>query len=468
MKRVPLHVWIVIGLLGGAVAGLAVNAIWTGEAWQNVGVGDAGAFMAGRSVEANEGAGAGAWVVKAVAQGTEFVGQLFVRLLRFVAVPIVLFSLIVGVASLGDVRRLGRIGGKTLVLFVVTTAISATIGLTLSNAVRPGRFVDEAKARELSASQASAAQARIEAGEKVRQEVSIWGELSKIVPLNPFESLAKAEMLQVVFLATVIGVGLTLVPRGKSEAVVRLCDGMQEAIGSILRGVMYLAPVAVFALIAVTISRLGLDVLGALLVYCVVVVVGLSVSQFVMYPGLLWVLTRGRARVTPGRFLSAMSPAMLLAFSSSSSNATLPVTMECARDRLGVAEEIVSFVCPLGATVNMAGTALYQAVAATFLAQVFGIDLSLSQQVMIVGLATLIAVGSPGVPGGSIVMMVIVLEAIHVPPQGIAIILAVDRILDMCRTVVNISGDAAVAAMVGASEGKLATAAEVASRGPTK
>jgi proton glutamate symport protein len=462
MKRIPLHIWIVIGLLAGAVVGLGVNAVWSAEVWKSLGVVDSAAYMAGKAADANADAGGAAWVVRTTVQATDFIGQIFLKLLRFVAVPIVLFSLIVGVASLGDVRKLGRIGGKAILLFVITTAIAATIGLTLSNAVRPGRFVPPEKAQELSAAQAATAQARIEAGAKVREELSVWSELTKVVPLNPFEALAKTEMLQVVFLATAIGVGLTLIPKTKANHVVAVCDGLQDSIAAILHLVMKMAPLAVFALMAVTIARLGLDVLGALIAYCLVAVLGLAIAQCGMYPAFLWFLTPKDRRISPSRFFSAMSPAMLLAFSSSSSSATLPVTMECTRDRLGVAEEIVSFVCPLGATVNMAGTALYQAVASTFLAQVFGIDLSLSQQITIVGLATLIAVGSPGVPGGSIVMMVIVLQTIHVPAEGIAIILAVDRILDMCRTVVNISGDAAVAAIVAGTEGKLSHAPKTA------
>jgi Na+/H+-dicarboxylate symporter len=250
---------------------------------------------------------------------------------------------------------------------------------------------------------------------------------------------------------------MTLIPREKSDAVLRVFDGLQESITALVRVLMHAAPVAVFALIAGTVAKLGWQVMGALGVYCVVTIVALAIAQLAMYPAFLYVLTRRDNRMTFGRFMGGMSPAMLLAFSSSSSSATLPVTMQCARDRLGVSEEITSFVCPLGATVNMAGTALYQAVAATFIAQLYGIHLELAQQATIVALATLIAIGSPGVPGGSIVMMVIVLEAVGIPPAGIAVILAVDRVLDMCRTIVNISGDAAAAVVVASSEGQLAT-----------
>lgn len=460
-KRIPLHLWILIALVAGAVVGVIINTAWTPGTWASLGVQAPGDYLARKPNDVNSQASIGAEAARTISHATKFIGDLFIRLLRFVAVPVVLFSLLVGVASLGDVRKLGRIGGKTLLLFVVTTALAAVIGLTLSGAVRPGTFVPEAKRTELLAQFHAQAQTRIEAGEAVQKSLSLWDELMKIVPANPFAALAAADMLQVVFLSVALGVGLTLIPKEKSAAAIAVCDAFQEALSALIRLMMKAAPIAVFVLIAGTVASMGLDVLGALAAYCVVVIVSLAVAQFAMYPAFLWVFTPKNNKIGLTRFTRAMAPAQLLAFSSSSSNATLPVTMECTRDRLGVSEEITSFVCPLGATVNMAGTALYQAVAATFVAQLFGIQLELGQQALIVAMATLIAVGSPGVPGGSIVMMVIVLEAIHVPAAGIAVLLSVDRILDMCRTVVNISGDAAVAAMVAASERQLSTPEEV-------
>ncbi|MDP1660516.1 MAG: dicarboxylate/amino acid:cation symporter [Phycisphaerales bacterium] len=467
-KGIALHWQITIGLVLGIIAGVVANQLWTTATWAAVGVNDSAAYMAGTrhapgTADPNAEAGVVAVTVKFASSLTDFVGKLFLRCLRFIAVPIVLFSLVVGVASLGDPRKLGRIGTKTLMWFILTTVAAAVIGLGLSNAVKPGgdAFVSPEKRVELLAAQAAGAQSRIAAGEKIRSEASVWQQLIDVVPANPFAALASGEMLQVVFLSVTLGLGLTMIPRGKSDVVVRVCDGVQDALILLVRALMTLAPYAVFALMAKTVAGLGLDVLGALLVYCLVVLAGLALVLTVMYPTFLWALTPRGNKVGFKRFFRALAPAQLLAISSSSSAATLPVTMECARDRLGVADEITSFVCPLGATVNMAGTALYQAVAATFVAQLYGIQLTLTDQASIVMLATLIAVGSPGVPGGSIVMMVIVLESIGVPPEGIAVLMAVDRVLDMGRTVVNISGDAAVAAVVAASEGKLLTEAEV-------
>lgn len=457
LPRLALHWQIVLALVLGTLVGLGINILWTPATWASLGVQDARAFLAHQVADANAGASALAHAARFVHQATDFVGDLFIRALRFIAVPIVLFSLIVGVASLGDPRKLGRIGGKTIAWFVVTTMIAAGIGLAASNLVQPGgsRFVSEDKRNELAQAQQAASAQRIAAGEKVQQETSIWQEVIDVVPANPFAALANAEMLQVVFLSMVLGIGLTLIPKTKAQPAIQACDALQEALIGLVRLLMRAAPVAVFALIALTVAGLGLEVLGALAVYCGVVISGLAIVLLGVYPTLLWLGTPATNRVGLVRFFRGLAPAQLLAFSSSSSSATLPATMECTRDRLGVSEEITSFVCPLGATVNMAGTALYQAVASTFIAQLYGIELTIADQATVVLLATLIAVGSPGVPGGSIVMMVIVLEAIGVPPQGIAVILAVDRILDMCRTVVNVTGDAAVAVLVAASEQQL-------------
>jgi len=467
-RRLALHWQIIIGLLLGALVGGLVNRFWTPDTWSSLGVGDAKAFLAGKASEANSGAGVGAIAVRFLSGATQFAGDLFIRGLRFIAVPIVLFSLIVGVASLGDPRKLGRIGGKTLMWFIITTMLAAGIGLAFSNTVQPGgeSFVSAAKREELAATQQALAAQRIAAGTQVKAETSVWQEVVNVVPANPFAALAGAQMLQVVFLSVVVGVGLTLLPRSKSEPVVKVCDGLRNAFIMLVRLLMATAPYAVFALIAKTVAGLGLDVLAALAVYCVVTIAALATALFGLYPAFIWLRTPPGNRVGFARFFRALAPAQLLAFSSSSSAATLPVTMECCRDRLGVSDQITSFVCPLGATINMGGTALYQSIAATFIAQLYGIPLGLADQVTIIMLATLIAVGSPGVPGGSIVMMVIVLEAIDVPAEGIAVILAVDRLLDMCRTVVNITGDAAVAAVIAGNEGQLLTAEQAAAQAP--
>ncbi len=454
--KLALHWKIVVGLVAGAAVGIALNLWWTDATWADIGVQDPAAYLAGKPGDANAEAGAAAGAVRFVVRLNDLVGKLFVRCLRFIAVPIVLFSLIVGVASLGDLRKIGRIGGKTLAMFGATTVLAIVVGITASQTVRPGLFVSEETRAQLAAQRAGELAGRISGA----PEVSAWKMILELVPQNPFEALAKAEMLQTIVLALALGIGLTMIPRERANVAVSFCEAMTDAITKIIELVMLAAPYAVFALIVPVAAGMGLEVLGALGVYSLVVVGGLAFILFAAYPAILWALTRRAGRVGYRRFFRAMAPAQLLAFSSSSSNATLPVTIECTHKRLGVSEEVTSFVCPLGATINMNGTALYQAVAATFLAQLYGIPLSLGDQVMLVLTATLVSIGSAGVPGASIVLMVIVLQSVHVPAEGIAVILGMDRVLDMCRTVVNISGDAMTAAVVASSEGQLAPATE--------
>lgn len=456
--KLPLHWKIVIGLVLGILVGVVLDRVWTRETWAALGVGDPAAFMArktgemfaaGKAVQANTEAGVGAVAVRLLVNLNTLIGQLFFRALRFIAVPIVLCSLTVGVASLGDLKRLGRIGAKTLAIFVITTAISIVIGLTLANTIKPGTFIDEAaRTQMMQQYQAAAAASIVRTGEVP----TAWQQALDLIPANPFEALARAQMLQVIVLAVLLGAGLTMIPREKSETAVRFFDALTDAIVQLVNLVMRMAPVAVFALVSPAIVLIGLDVLRALLVYSLVVVGGLAIVLFVLYPLCLWML----AGVGYGRFFRGMAPAMLTAFSSSSSNATLPVTMECTQERLGVSERITSFVCPLGATINMAGTALYMGVAAVFIAQMYGMGLTLTQQATIVVMATLAAIGTPGIPGAGVVMLVVVLEQVHVPPEGIAVILGVDRLLDMCRTVINITGDSMTAVCVASSEGELA------------
>jgi proton glutamate symport protein len=265
----------------------------------------------------------------------------------------------------------------------------------------------------------------------------------------------QGSLLQVIVLSIAIGAGLTMIPPSKAAPVIAFFDALTDVIVRLVHLIMLMAPYAVFALVVPAIATMGLDVLKALGVYAAVLTCGLAIALFAEYPLFLWFL----AGMSPRTFFRGMAPAMLTAFSSSSSNATLPITMECTRERLGVSERITSFVCPLGATINMAGTAMYQGVAAAFIAQMYGLHLSLGEQAMIVLTATLAAVGTPGIPGAGVVMLVVVLESVHIRPEGIAVILGVDRLLDMCRTVVNISGDSATAVIVARSEGELTPAA---------
>lgn len=497
--RLAVHWQIIIGLVAGILVGAATNLWWTDETWAGIGVVELGPYLDGQrraavlpegvdSAQAlnpedgslqgktvytltaeqiaryglvqrdvNPDAGLVAGTARFVRSLTGFVGDLFLRGLRFIAVPIVLFSLVVGASSLNDIAKLGRIGIKTIVIYLSTTAVAITVGLLLANTVGPGRGFSESDRDTLLASNQAAAadQLQIAAGKP-----DFWTVLLDIVPSNPFNALAETEMLQVVFAALLIGIALTLVPREKARPVIAFCEGMTEVIIKIVHIVMLMAPYAVFALIVTVVADLGLDVLASLARYSLVVLAGLLIMIFGVYPTLLRLLTD----VAYTRFFRAISPAQLLAFSSSSSGATLPVTMECCVERLGVKEEVSSFVLPLGATINMDGTALYQGVAAVFIAQMYGIELSVAQQLTIVLTATLASIGTAAVPSAGIVMIIIVLQSVGLPPEGIAVILGVDRILDMCRTTCNVTGDCMVASVVAAGENALLGEEEVARR----
>jgi len=456
-KRIALHWQILIGLVLGIVVGLIINAAWDAGTWQALGVDDPGAWIAGQEIEGvNEDAGLGAHAARFVRNLNGFVGALFIRGLRFIAVPIVVFSLIVGASSLNDLAKLSRIGGKTIAIYIVTTAVSITIGLVFANVFRPGSFVTE-ETRD-----GFVERFGVEADAKVQQALApdVWDTVLNIVPTNPFGAIAEGEMLQIVFASLLAGIALTLIKREKAKPVIAFFDAMTDVVIKIVEIVLMLAPYAVFALIVGQIAELGLDILGSLAVYSLVVVAGLATMMFIVYPLILRLFT-GVGYV---RFFRAISPAQLLAFSSASSSATLPVTMECVEQRLGVKEEVSSFVLPIGATINMDGTALYQGVAAVFIAQLYAIDLTLGQQLTIVLTATLASIGTAGVPGVGMIMLVIVLQSVGIPLQGIAVILGVDRILDMCRTSCNVTGDAMVCTVVAASEGELETEDQVRAR----
>ena len=478
MTKLELHWRIIIGLILGLFVGVLVNLAWGDGMWRALGVDDAKSYLAEGKPEIPDGvdlstmsdeeiaatypnarAGVGAAVAKLVREATDFVGQLFIRLLRFIAVPIVLFSLIVGAASLNDLRKLGRIGGKTVVIYLCTTALAITIGLLLANVVRPGSFVSQEVQDELRTREIANAEARLEGA----AAPSMWDTALNIVPQNPFNAIANASMLQVVFTALVIGIALTLIPKAKADPIIAFFDAMTDVVIKLVHIVLLAAPYAVFALIAIVTADMGLDVLGALAVYSVVVILGLVLMILAIYPTVLKVFTKGQMGYV--RFFRGIAPAQLLAFSSSSSGATLPVTMECAEENLGVGEDVSSFVLPLGATVNMDGTALYQGVATLFIAQLFDFDLSLGAQLTIVLTATLASIGTAAVPSAGIIMLVIVLEAVKLPPEmmttGIAVIFGVDRILDMCRTTCNVTGDLMVATVVASTEGDLASEEEV-------
>ncbi len=378
-------------------------------------------------------------------------GRLFMNLLLMIAVPLVLFSLVAGVASLNDTRRLSRIGGKTIGLYVATTAIAITIGLTVANLFRPGSGISPETRDALQESSRAAAEGAIARAESL----SVVDQLIDIVPRNPFDALAGGNMLQVVFFSLMLGIGVTLLGGQRTARVGALFQDLSDAVIAMVRLIMLVAPLGVFALLAHAIVQVGEDperqaeLFTALLGYMGCVVLGLLLHLGLVYLPLLRLL----ARVGPRQFLRAMAPAQLLAFSSSSSAATLPVTMACAEKRLGVDDEVSSFVLPLGATINMDGTALYQGVAAIFIANVYGLDLSLGAQLSILLTATLASIGTAAVPGVGLIMLTIVLRQAQIPVEGIALILGVDRPLDMLRTAINVSGDATVATLVARSEG---------------
>jgi proton glutamate symport protein len=382
-----------------------------------------------------------------VATALKPLGDVFIRLLMMIAIPLVFASLLVGVSSLHDVSKMARIGGKTIAYYLVTTALAISIGLALANIIQPGtRMESGARDRLLAAYEGDAAA-------KIEQNVSVdfVDYLVNLVPKNVVQSLAAAEMLQIIFFALLLGITLLFIDREKAGRVIGFFDAISDAMIKMVDFVMLIAPYAVFALIAATIGEFGFGILQTLIWYVMAVIAGLAIQTFVVYPVILKIF----ARNVPLRvFLRELRPAQLVAFTTSSSAATLPVNMECC-ENIGAPKSVTSFVLPLGATINMDGTALYQGVAAVFIAQVYGMDLSLTQQLTIVLTATLASIGTAPVPGVGIIMLIIVLRSVGVPEAGIALILGVDRILDMCRTITNVTSDAAATMVVASTEGVL-------------
>ncbi len=388
-------------------------------------------------------------------------GTVFINGLQLIAVPLVLSSLITGVASLSDLRKLSRIGTKTIGIYIGTTAIAVIIGLLLVNLARPGDALPPQARERLQAEFADNVSEREEQAEIVDDRGPLQL-LEDIVPSNFFSSASSnRNMLQVVFVAIFVGIGLIQVPKDTAKPLLDMFEGLNAVVIRLVDLIMLMAPVGVFSLIARTITQLVgsgdggqvLDLLGALAYYSLVVVLGLLIHMSLTYFTLLKLFTPMKLMT----FLKGIAPVQLVAFSTSSSGATLPLTMERCEEKLGVSEEVSSFVLPLGATVNMDGTALYQAVAAVFIAQALGMEIGLYGQMTIVLTAVLASIGTAAVPGAGIIMLVIILQQINVPTAGIALIFGVDRILDMLRTATNVTGDATVATIVAASEGQLGT-----------
>jgi len=413
-----LHTKILVGLVLGAIAGVTANVVAGGAPW----------------IE---------WVNTYVAGP---VGQIFLRLLFMVVVPLVFATLSLGVAGLGDMRKLGRVGAKTLTYFLVTTALAVAVGLALVNTVRPGEGLSPEISRQLVEQFSGEAAERLEQSSARDFGINTF---VNIVTRNPVKSAADLDMLGVIFFSIMFGAALTMIPAAKAKPMLSFLEALAETVAKLIEIAMRLAPYGVFGLIFVTTSRFGWDLLQQLAVYVAVVLAGLLIHSL----GTLSVILRFAAGLNPLRFWSAIREVVVTAFSTSSSNATLPTSLLVAERTLRVPPQIGGFVLPLGATMNMNGTSLYEGVTVLFVAQVFGIDLSMTDQLVVIVLSVLTAVGAAGVPGGSIPLLMVMATTVGVPGEGIALILGVDRILDMCRTTVNVSGDLTAACVVGRSEG---------------
>ena len=384
-------------------------------------------------------------------------GTIFVKMLKLVAVPLIFVSLVSGISNLRDTSKLSRIGGKTFGIYVLTTISAIILALILANTLEPGEYFPEEKTAELKEKYASDANMKITSAEGVKDSGPLQM-MVDVVPDNFFNSASNNKnMLQIIFFSILFGVALVLSSQKKSEPIKKAFDGLNEIIIKIVEIIMEYAPIGVFALLAGLIVDLAGDdpnnlitTRKPLLFYAITVLIGLAFMVLIFYPLIIYFVTG----VNIKSFFRAIFPAQMLAFSTSSSAATLPVTMKRVENNLNVSEEVTSFVCPLGATINMDGTSIHQAISAVFIAQAFGQDLTLADQMVIVLTATLSSIGAAAVPGAGLIMLVIVLGAIGIDPQGLALIIAIDRPLDMCRTIVNVTGDATVASVVASSEGE--------------
>lgn len=472
MKSLPLHVKIIFGLILGIVYSFASSALGLNEFTIN-------------------------WI--------DPFGSIFIKMLKFIAVPLVLFSIITGVAGLSDVSRLGRLGAKTLGFYLLTTMFAISVGLVLVNIIRPGAFIDDGQrlknrikyelwTQEIEGVKPKDGISYLSDPERRKQVESIIGEaefallkkealseqeamgdklknakkaeqaraldfLVDMVPDNLSASLSNnAAMLQVIFFAIFFGVTLALMPSKKVAPAINFFNALNDAFLKMVEIIMSVAPFFVFCLLAGVIAKMAdtptqvFEIFKGLGSYSLTVLLGLALMAFVIYPVIIKLFVKG---ISYSRFFKNIAPAQFLAFSTSSSAATLPVTMECLEENMGVSKNVSSFVLPIGATVNMDGTSLYQGVAVVFLAQLHMIDLSFAQQLTIIMTATLSSIGSAAVPSAGLVMMIIVLQSVGLNPAWIAIVFPVDRILDMCRTVVNVTGDATVSTLIASGENEL-------------
>ncbi len=421
-----LHTKILIGLLVGVVAGLIVNQTVGGDQVNHI-----------------------------IKNFTEPIGTIFLNLLLMIVVPLVFSSLVVGVSGIGDVRKLGRIGLKSFAYCLVISAISVIIGLGLANTIQPGKRIDPAVAERMQQQYGGDAAKRVEdqkeADKAAKSDTPLMSVVKTIVPKNLLSSISpeNPNMLHLMFFALIVGIAITLLPAEVSAPFVGFMESVFAITSKIIEMIMKFAPYAVACLIFTNVARFGIDLLGALGWFVVSVLLGLSLQMFGVYSLSVWFLSK----INPIEFFKRIRTVIVTAFSTSSSNATLPTALKISEKNLGVPKEINSFVLTVGATANQNGTALYEGITVLFLAQLAGIELTFAQQLMVVYLAILGGIGTAGVPSGSIPFIIGILAMIGVNPALIAIILGVDRILDMCRTTLNVVGDITAATFVARSEG---------------
>jgi DAACS family dicarboxylate/amino acid:cation (Na+ or H+) symporter len=437
-----LHTKILLGLVLGAAAGVAAN-VATGGAVAHA----SQMLQAGASADSLALLPRGAVLTERLNQYVMGpVGQIFLRMLFMVVIPLVFCSLSLGVAGLGDVRTVGKLGSRTIFYFLATTALSATVGLILVNLIQPGAGLPEAVRTTLMETYRTEATQRMEQAHAARFGIDTF---VAIVPRNPVKAAVDLDMLGIIFFALIFGAALTLLPKEKSEPVIRFLDGFGEAVVKIIGMAMKIAPFGVFGLIFVVTSRFGFALLKPLGLFVITVLGGLAIHTLVN----LSLIVRFVAGLNPLLFFTRIRSALITAFSTSSSNATLPTAIKVAEEELKIPPQVAGFVLPLGSTMCMNGTALFEGVVVLFLAQVFGLHLSLGTQIIVIVLAVLTAVGAAGVPGGSIPLLVLVLQTVGIPGEYIALVIGVDRLLDMCRTTVNVAGDLSATCVVARWQG---------------
>ncbi|MBW8040921.1 MAG: dicarboxylate/amino acid:cation symporter [Planctomycetes bacterium] len=415
LPKLPLYTKILIGLLAGVIFGISANRLGFSDF---------------------------------VFDYIKPIGSAFIRLISMVIVPLVFASLLVGITSLNDIRKLGRIGAKTVAYYLCTTIIAISIGLFLANALKPGAGLSEEARTKLITNSSEESGVQIKTDLKTPTVKDI---LLDIIPTNPVKAFTEGKMLQIIFLALMSGICLNLIPSERSKPVINFFEGINDVVIRMVHIIMKIAPYGVFALISAVTADFGLGILLLLLKYSLVVVIGLILHVTIVYSSAIKIFSKQKIST----FFRGIRPAQMIAFSSASSSASLPVTMECTEKNLGVSEEICSFALPLGATINMDGTALYHGVSTVFITQVYGLSLTPVQQLTIVLTALLASIGTAGTPGAGVITLAIVLKSIGVPLEGIALIWGVERILDMCRSVVNVTGDASCAVVVASTEREL-------------